>query len=132
MGIVEFVMKIVGVGIISTVMIVVIKQKRPEFALQLSLLVGVMFFTMVIGKVNTIVSVFNQLANKANINMYYMGTVMKIIGIAYISEFGAQICRDAGEGAIASKIEFSAKVMIMVLAIPIIIAIFDTIMKLIP
>nr|WP_041588116.1 stage III sporulation protein AD [Thermincola potens] len=125
-------MKVVGLGIAATVIIVVIKQQRPEFAVQLSLLVGIMFFTFITGKVNTVVSVFNQLAQRANINMYYMGTVLKIIGIAYVSEFGAQICRDAGEGAIASKIEFVAKVLIMVMAIPIIIAVFDTLMKIIP
>nr|MDA8233783.1 stage III sporulation protein AD [Clostridia bacterium] len=50
---------------------------------------------------------------------------------AYIAEFGAQICRDAGEGAVASKIEFAAKVLVMILAIPIIIAILDTLVKLI-
>lgn len=132
MGILEYAMKVVGLGIAATVIIVVIKQQRPEFAVQLSLLVGIMFFTFIIGKVNTVVSVFNQLAQRANINMYYMGTVLKIIGIAYVSEFGAQICRDAGEGAIASKIEFVAKVLIMVMAIPIIIAVFDTLMKIIP
>ncbi|ADG82574.1 stage III sporulation protein AD [Thermincola potens] len=132
MGILEYAMKVVGLGIAATVIIVVIKQQRPEFAVQLSLLVGIMFFTFITGKVNTVVSVFNQLAQRANINMYYMGTVLKIIGIAYVSEFGAQICRDAGEGAIASKIEFVAKVLIMVMAIPIIIAVFDTLMKIIP
>ncbi|GAB4266874.1 stage III sporulation protein AD [Thermincola ferriacetica] len=132
MGILEYAMKVVGLGIVATVIIVVIKQQRPEFAVQLSLLVGIMFFTFIIGKVNTVVVVFNQLAQRANINMYYMGTVLKIIGIAYVSEFGAQICRDAGEGAIASKIEFVAKVLIMVMAIPIIIAVFDTLMKIIP
>ncbi|KNZ70711.1 stage III sporulation protein AD [Thermincola ferriacetica] len=132
MGILEYAMKVVGLGIVATVIIVVIKQQRPEFAVQLSLLVGIMFFTFIIGKVNTVIVVFNQLAQRANINMYYMGTVLKIIGIAYVSEFGAQICRDAGEGAIASKIEFVAKVLIMVMAIPIIIAVFDTLMKIIP
>ncbi|MFZ5641387.1 MAG: stage III sporulation protein AD, partial [Bacillota bacterium] len=67
-----------------------------------------------------------------NINLLYMETVMKIIGIAYIAEFGAQICRDAGEGAVAGEIEFAAKVIVMVLAIPIIVAVFDTLLKIMP
>lgn len=132
MGVMEYLLKIVGLGIVSTVIIVIVKQQRPEFAIQLSILVGILIFSFIIGKVNTVVTVFNQLAHRANINMYYMGTVLKIVGIAYVSEFGAQICRDAGEGAIASKIEFAAKVIIMILAIPIIVAVFDALMKMIP
>jgi stage III sporulation protein AD len=64
--------------------------------------------------------------------MIYMGTVLKIIGIAYIAEIGAQVCRDAGEGVVAAKIEFAAKILVMVLAIPIILAILEALLKLIP
>jgi stage III sporulation protein AD len=58
--------------------------------------------------------------------------VLKIIGIAYIAEFGAQIVRDAGQESIASKIELAGKVLILVLAIPIISIIIETVMKLMP
>ncbi|NLC37881.1 MAG: stage III sporulation protein AD, partial [Clostridia bacterium] len=51
---------------------------------------------------------------------------------AYIAEFGAQVCRDAGETAIASRVEFAAKVLIIVLAIPIVVAILETIIRLLP
>jgi len=72
------------------------------------------------------------LASSAGINMVYMGTILKIIGIAYIAEFGAQICRDAGEGTIASKIELAAKILIMVLAVPIVVAVLTMLIKLVP
>ncbi|MNJ03061.1 Stage III sporulation protein AC/AD protein family protein [compost metagenome] len=62
----------------------------------------------------------------------YLKTVLKIIGIAYIAEFGAQIVRDAGQESIASKIELAGKVLILVLAIPIISIIIETVMKLMP
>lgn len=73
-----------------------------------------------------------DLAAKANINTVYLQTVLKIIGIAYIAEFGAQIAKDAGQGAIASKIELAGKIIIVVMAVPIITVIIETIIQLIP
>lgn len=78
------------------------------------------------------VAVLERLARSSGMDMIYFKTVLKIIGIAYIAEFGAQIVRDAGQDGIASKIELTGKVLIMVLAIPIISIIIDTILKLMP
>lgn len=126
------IVKIVGLGLVATILIVIIKQQRPELALQLSIVVGAVIFTMMLGKINSVITFMQQLAQKSNISYFYMGTILKIIGVAYIAEFGAQICRDAGEGAIASKVEFAAKVIVIVLAIPIIAAVFDYLLKLLP
>lgn len=124
--------QIIGLGIVATILILIIRQQRPELALLLSLGLCVMIFLLVAGKISLIIDLFRQLAERANINQLYLQTVLKIIGIAYISEFGAQVCRDAGEGAIAGKIELAGKILIMVLAIPIIAVVLDTISKLLP
>ncbi|WP_418792352.1 stage III sporulation protein AD [Phosphitispora sp. TUW77] len=126
------IIQIVGLGLVVTILIVIIKQQRPELAIQLSVVTGVVIFSMMLGKINSVVTLMKELAQKSNVSILYMGTIMKIIGVAYIAEFGAQICRDAGEGAIASKIEFAAKVIVIVLAIPVIVAVFDSLLKLIP
>ncbi len=126
------IMQIVGLGLVVTVLIVIIKQQRPELAIQLSVVTGVIIFSMMLGKINSVVTLMKDLAQRSNVSVLYMGTIMKIIGVAYIAEFGAQICRDAGEGAVASKIEFAAKVIVIVLAIPVIVAVFDSLLKLIP
>ncbi len=126
------IIKIVGLGLVATILIVIIRQQRPELAVQLSIIVGAVIFTMMLGKINSVITVMQQLAQKSNISLLYMGTILKIVGVAYIAEFGAQICRDAGEGAVAAKIEFAAKVIVIVLAIPIIAAVFDSLLKLVP
>lgn len=126
------VLQIVAIGLIATVLVVVVKSERPELAVLLSVAAGVIIFLLVLGKISSIMDIIKELANKAGINMVYMGTILKIIGIAYIAEFGAQICRDAGEGAIASKIEFAAKILIMVLAVPIVVAVLTMLLKLVP
>lgn len=123
---------IAGLGLVATILIVIIKQQRPELAIQLSIVVGIVIFSMMLGKINSVITVMQQLAEKSNISLLYMGTILKIVGVAYIAEFGAQICRDAGEGAIASKVEFAAKVIVIVLAIPVIVAVFDALLKMVP
>lgn len=126
------IIKIVGLGLVVTVLIVIIKQQRPELAIQLSIVTGIVIFTMMLGRISSVVNLMQQLAQRSNISFLYMGTILKIVGVAYIAEFGAQVCRDAGEGAVAAKIEFAAKVIVMVLAIPIIVAVFDALLKLLP
>lgn len=126
------IIKIVGLGLVATILIVIIKQQRPELAIQLSIVVGAVIFTMMLGKINSVITLMQQLAQKSNVSALYMGTILKIIGVAYIAEFGAQICRDAGEGAVASKVEFAAKVIVIVLAMPIIAAVFESLLKLLP
>jgi stage III sporulation protein AD len=73
-----------------------------------------------------------RIAINANVNIVYVETILKIIGIAYIAEFAAQITKDAGQGAIASKIELAGKILILTMAIPILTVMIETIIKLIP
>lgn len=124
--------QIVGLALIVTVIGVVLKQIRPEIALQLTILAGATIFILILSKIKVIVDLLQNLADQANISSYYLLIVLKIVGVAYLAEFGAQICRDAGEGALATKIEVAAKVSVLVLAIPIIVAILESLVRLVP
>ncbi|RKO66752.1 stage III sporulation protein AD [Desulfofundulus salinus] len=126
------IMQIVGLGIVAAVLAVTIRHNKPEMAMLLSIAVGIILFMMVLGKIGAVIDVLKELSTRANLNMVYLGTILKIVAIAYIADFGAQICRDAGEGAVASKIEFAAKVLILVLAVPIMIAVLQSLLKLVP
>jgi stage III sporulation protein AD len=126
------IMQIVGLALVATILVVILKNQRPELALQLSIVTGVIIFLLVVTKIKVVLDVLNDLALHAQVNSYYLTTVLKIVGVAYIAEFGAQICRDAGEGAIATKVEFAAKILVMVLALPIIVAVMESIIRLIP
>lgn len=126
------IVQIVGLGLIVTFFIILIKRQKPELALPLSLVLGIIIFFMVLSKLEVVLTLFRDLADKAGLNQLYLNTLLKVIGIAYMTDFGAQICRDAGEGAVASKIELAGKVMIMVLAVPILALVLDTLVKLLP
>lgn len=124
--------QIVGLALIATVLSVMLKGQKPEIALQISIAAGAIIFILMVFRISTVIFLLQELAKKINIDFIYLTTVLKIIGIAYITTFGAEVCRDAGESAIASKIEFAGKILIMVLAIPILMAVLDIMLRIMP
>ncbi len=127
------ILQIVGLGLVTAIIIILVKQANsPTVAIILSILVGATIFLMMLTKIGAIIDILQQLADRANVNQFYLATILKIIGIAYIAEFGSQMCKDSGESAIASKIEFAAKILVMILAIPIFAAILESIIRLLP
>lgn len=124
--------QIVGLGLVAAVLSLILKEQKPIFAFLLASFTGILIFLFLIDKISAVIQVLEDLAEKSNINMVFLKTILKIIGIAYIAEFGAQIVRDAGQESIASKIELSGKVLIMVMAIPIITVIIETVVNLLP
>ncbi len=124
--------QIVGIGLTGTILAVYVKERNREIAILISLVTGLILFIYALSQVGAVINILTELATRANVNLYYLVIVLKIMGIAYIAEFGAQICRDAGEGSTATKLEFAAKILVMVLALPIIIALIETVLRLLP
>ncbi len=126
------IVKIIGIGLVSLILIVIIKQYKPEFALYVSLGAGIIIILMVLDKLLGIIQLLTTLSQKAGINATYLSILLKITGIAILTEFGVSICKDAGETAVANKIEFGGKIIIISISIPIISALLEVIMQLIP
>ncbi|QQT02780.1 stage III sporulation protein AD [Peribacillus psychrosaccharolyticus] len=124
--------KIAGVALIATFLALILKEQKPNFAFLLVVFVGCSIFLFLADKIYEIIKMLESLAVNAHVNMMYMETILKIIGIAYIAEFASQITKDAGQGSIASKIELSGKILILAMAIPILTVIIETIIQLIP
>lgn len=114
------VVKIVGIAIFAVIMIIILKSYRPEIALILSIVTGIGIMLYAIYKMAPVVNVLNDLVNKSGINTQFLMIIIKVIGIAYIVEFGKNICVDAGQTSIATKLEMAGKVIIVVLTIPLI------------
>jgi len=125
-------MQVVGLGLVVAVLAVILRGSKPEMAVLLSIAAGIIIFLAMIGKINSVLEVIKDLSARANLSMVYLGTILKIVGIAYVADFGAQICRDAGEGAVASKIEFAAKIIVLVMAVPIVVAVLNSLLKVVP
>ncbi|MCX7571501.1 stage III sporulation protein AD [Tumebacillus sp. DT12] len=126
------IIQIVGLGLSATILLVVLRGQSPQIAFLLSLLVGVFIFIFLLDKIQVVIYLLQRLSVQAGIEMIFLQTILKIIGIAYIAEFAAQIAKDSGEGSIAAKIELAGKVLILVLALPIVQRVIETVLNLLP
>ena len=93
---------------------------------------GVLIFTLVFSKISDVISLLNSLVNKSSINGKFIALLIKITGIAILTEFAVSICKDSGENAIANKIDIGGKVMIVTVSIPIISSLLETVIKVLP
>ena len=122
----------IGVALISTMLCLVIKKDRPEIAMFIGILTGVVILVSVIFKLSFVIDSINSLAAKANIPDVYITLIIKLIGIAYLMEFAIQLCKDCGEGSIASKLEFGGKIIVMTMSFPILLSIIEMVLNIIP
>ncbi len=125
----EDIVKIIAIALIAVVLIIIIKQYRPEFALYISLIAGCLILFFAIDKLKIIVSLLDQICNKSGNNCKFLNLLLKMTGIAYLSEFAISVCKDAGEAAIASKLELGSKAIIIVMSIPIISNLLEVVLK---
>ena len=123
------IIKVVAFSFIALFIVLLFKGKRDDIAVQISIVAGIFIFFFLISKMTMVLQFLQQISLKANIDFIYLNTVLKILGIAYLATFCSEICNDAGEKNIGSKVEFAGKILILVLAIPILMAVLQSILK---
>ncbi len=120
---------ILGFALIVTVLLIVIRKEKPEIAVILAVGAGAVVFSVLLKNIFQIITVFESLALKSQFNLDYLKLMIKILGLAYLAGFGAQICKDAGEGSMAAKIELAGKIVILSLGIPVMVGLLNTILR---
>lgn len=123
------IIKIVAFAFMALFIVLVFKDRRNDIAVYISIAVGILIFLFMITKITAVLQFIQELSVKANIDFVYLTTVFKILGIAYLASFCSEICKDAGQGSIGTKVEFAGKILILVLAIPILMAVLQSILK---
>ena len=126
------VIKIIGIGLLALILIIVIKQYRPEFAIYISIIAGIIIFFFAMDKLTNIINLLKDICNQAGVNNKYLGILIKMTGIAFLAEFAISICKDAGESALANKVEIGSKAIVISMSIPIIHNLLEIILKLMP
>lgn len=126
------ILQIVGLGLVATFLALILNQYNSTYTMLLVVFVGSVMFLLLLDQVNQIIQMILKIAQNSHVNMVYIETLLKIIGIAYIAEFAVQITKDAGQGSIASKIELGGKILIMAMAIPILTVVIETILGFLP
>jgi len=126
------IIKIIGVGFISLIIVIILKQYKPEFSVYVVILAGAAIIFIVLDRITGIITLLNNLSKKTGMNAEYLAILLKITGIAILTEFAVSICKDSGESAIASKMDFGGKIIIISMSIPIISELLEIVMKIIP
>lgn len=126
------IVKIIGIGLISLIIIIIVRQYKPEFTLYVSLLAGAIILLLIMDKISGIIEMLTNLSNKNSINNDFLTLLIKITGIAFLTEFAVSICKDTGESAIANKVDMGGKVIIVSMSIPIISSLLETILEILP
>lgn len=112
--------KIVAAGMCGGLLSLMLKQQKPELALVISLLTSVIIAAEIMVGVGKAVAELTNIVESCGMNMKYFTVCIKAVGLAYVSQFAAEILRDGGENAIASKVEAAGKISILVLTLPVI------------
>ena len=126
------IIKIIGIALIALIIIIMLKQYRPEYAIFISILTGILILFLVMDRLTGIINLIETIQDKFSINTQFIALLIKITGIAFLSEFAVSVCKDSGETAIASKIEIGSKIIIISMSIPIISSLLEIILIILP
>jgi len=126
------IVKIIGIGITALIIIIILKQYKPEFAVYTSIIAGIAILLLSLSQMSGVINLLKDISSRASISSEFLGIILKITGIAILTEFAVSICQDSGESAIANKIDIGGKIMIITMSIPIISSLLETILKVLP
>ena len=128
----QTILKVASISLIATVLLVVLREERKEWGVILRFGIGAVVLLMILAPLDSVITHVVQLAAAAKIRGLYLAILLKVIGIAYIATFAAQLAYDTGESGLGWRVELAGKIAILVIALPLIGAILNTILKMIP
>ena len=117
--------KIAGLAVLALGGVILLRAYRPEMALQLSLGTGVVLFAYALTEIGAVQQVIEGITGRYGLGSQQIKLIFKVFGMAYVAQFAAEACRDAGESAIASKVELVGRVMIVAAALPAVFSVLD-------
>ena len=116
------ILNIVALAIIGVSFAMVIRPYRPELAMITAVVTSLIIILYIIADLSGIVTSLRELAERYSVNTEIIGVLIKIVGIAYLAQIGSKICADAGESAIAAKVEICGRILILAAAMPTLVA----------
>ena len=119
------------IALIGTVLGVLVKAQRPEYTLLVGVVTALSLIAIVMGELTGITAALSEMAARYGLSGVHLTLMLKVIGIAYLTQFGAQTARDAGQGAIALKLELGGRVLMLSCALPSVISLLELGVKLI-
>ena len=115
---------------LSAVLCVIVRQYKPEMSLGISIACGVLLMGAAVAMLEPSAELISKLAGSAGLDSGYGRTLFKALAVCYITQLGADVCRDAGESAIAGKVELAGKAAVVVISLPVFSALADLVLEL--
>lgn len=109
---------VLGIAIIAVAACVLLQKTNPEFSMAVALITGILIFLFVLSAFTPILDSLKDWMNQFHLNNIYFMTVIKTLGICYLTQLASDTCKDAGYSSIASKVELAGKVTILLLTLP--------------
>lgn len=117
------------IGVAGVLMAIYIKQEKGEIAIYLCIATSILIFLGIINHLEVLIETVKEISTFVNIDLVYIGTLLKMLGITYVAEFSSGICKDAGYQTIATQIEMFGKITILVLSMPILLTLLKTLQE---
>lgn len=124
------IIKIAALALTAVVLIVLVKHYKPEFGIFVTLGCSVLILYFLIDSLRYAFSYMSDIYARLDYGKTYFPVIIKVLAIAYITEFTSQLCKDAGESSIASKVELAGKIIIFCVAIPVFASILNLVEEL--
>ena len=121
------VIQVAALAVAGVLLAVQFKSGKAEYGIYLGAALSILIFFQILGKLNVILEVIKTIGEFLPLNKIFVGTLLKMLGITYVAEFSASICQDAGYQTIARQIEILGKLTILVMSMPILLALLQTI-----
>ena len=122
--------QLVGIAFVTAVAAIILKSTKPELAFAVTVAGSIILLLYVFELFRGSVSIFNDIASATGINVSLIKILLKMIGIGYLVEFSAGILTDFGQNSLADKLVFCGKILVLVLAIPILESVLSLIVDL--
>lgn len=123
-------LKILAIALITVFATMLVKQTKPEIALLITIAGSVLIIILAVNTLNSVIVSFFSIFETTGIDTNLLAPLFKIIAIGYITEFSANICVDSGASSVADKVLFAGKIIILLIALPIVTSVIDMVMEL--
>lgn len=124
--------RVIGIAMVTTFAVIILKPTKPEVAALVSVIGGIMVIMLFVESLQTILNNITRVVEGTGIRSELFSALIRIIGIGYLTEFASNICDEAGNPAMARKVTIAGKILILVLALPIINNLIDVVVGVLP
>lgn len=128
----EHMEKVVMIGIMAVLLAIPLKKDKAEFSMLLILTSCLLISALAVWRIRDLLSYLKSLQAYLGNGSIYIKVLFKMIAVTYMAELGANLCRDAGYGAVAGQIEFYGKLMLLAVSLPVLTSLFDVLLRFVP